>query len=213
MSASAGAPALLCCAAMATTPTATRHPDAEVAPEFIDRWSPRALRSDPISKEQLASLFEAMRWAPSCFNEQPWRLVYGLVGEPEHARINGLLVEANQVWASHAPLLLVLFNRRNFSHNGKPNRTAAFDTGAAWMSLALEARRLDLYAHGMAGFDTARAYSELGVDEAEYEVQAAIAVGRMGDPADLPEKLRAKETPSGRNPQTSFAFHGRFPAP
>lgn len=190
-----------------------RIPDAEVAPEFLDRWSPRAFSSEPLTPGQVASLFEAMRWAPSCFNDQPWRLVYGLLGEPEHARINDLLAPANQLWASKAPLLLVLFNRRNFAHNGKQNRNAAFDTGAAWMSLALEARKLGLYAHGMAGFDVARAHSELGVDEAEHEAQAAIAVGRRGDPETLPEKQRAMEFPNGRNPQTSFAFHGRFPAP
>ncbi len=198
---------------MATTPPTPRVADADIAPEFLERWSPRALRPDPLTPAQLASLFEAMRWAPSCFNEQPWRLVYGLLGEPEHARINGLLVEANQLWASNAPLLLVLFNRRNFTHNNKPNRTAAFDTGSAWMSLALQAHHMGLYAHGMAGFDTARAYSELGVDEAQFEAQAAIAVGALGDPGTLPEKYRDREVPSGRHPQSNFVFHGRFPAP
>lgn len=193
---------------MTTTP---RTPDADVDPEFLARWSPRAFRPDPITHDQLDSLFEAMRWAPSCFNEQPWRLVYGLAGTPEHARIVGLLVEANQIWASKAPLLIVLFNRRNFSHNDKPNRTAAFDTGAAWMSLALEARKLGLYSHGMAGFDTQRAYTELGADPERYEVQAAIAVGAIGDPETLPDKLRAKEFPNDRNPRTNFVFHGQFP--
>ncbi len=187
-----------------------RTPEADVDREFLDRWSPRAFRQDPITKAQLASLFEAMRWAPSCFNEQPWRLCYGLAGEPAHARIVGLLVEANQ-WAARAPLLIVLFNRRNFSHNDKPNRTSAFDTGAAWMSLALEARKLGLYSHGMAGFDTQRAYTELGADPAIYEVQAAIAVGALGDPATLPDKLREREAPNDRNPQENFVFHGQFP--
>lgn len=187
-----------------------RIPEADVDREFLDRWSPRAFRQDPITKAQLASLFEAMRWAPSCFNEQPWRLCYGLAGEPAHARIVGLLVEANH-WAARAPLLIVLFNRRNFSHNDKPNRTSAFDTGAAWMSLALEARKLGLYSHGMAGFDTQRAYTELGADPAIYEVQAAIAVGALGDPATLPDKLREREAPNDRNPQENFVFHGQFP--
>jgi nitroreductase len=196
---------------MATPPP--RIPEAEVAPEFLDRWSPRALSREPLTRGQVRSLFEAMRWAPSCFNEQPWRVVYGVAGEPEHARIADLLVDSNKLWAGHAPLLLVVFNRRSFTHNGKPNRNAAFDAGAAWMSLALEARKLGLYAHGMAGFDTARAYSELGFDEAEYEVQAAIAVGHKGDPAELPEKLREREFPSGRNPQASFVFHGQFKKP
>lgn len=188
-----------------------RKPEAEVDPQFLDRWSPRALRPDPLTREQVASLFEAARWAPSCFNEQPWRLVYGLAGEPEHDRLAGLLVPANQAWAARAPLLLIFFARRNFTHNDKPNRTAAFDVGSAWMSLALEARRLGLYAHGMAGFDVQRSYSDLGVDPDQFEALAAVAVGALADPVTLPEPLRAREAPSDRNPQSSFAFHGRFP--
>jgi nitroreductase len=108
---------------------------------------------------------------------------------------------------------MILFARRNFSHNGKPNRTAAFDVGAAWMSLALEARALGLHAHAMAGFDTERAYSELGVDPEQYEALAAVAVGTIGDPAVLPENYRAREVPSGRNPTSQFAYPGRFPTP
>jgi nitroreductase len=190
-----------------------RVPEAEVAPEFVARWSPRAFRPDPLTSAQVASLFEAMRWAPSCFNEQPWRVVYGVAGEPEHARLTGILILSNQIWAARAPLLLILFARRHFTHNGKPNRNAAFDAGAAWMSLALQAGRLGLHAHAMAGFDTARAYTELGVDPEAYEALAAIAVGQRDDPDALPEPLRAREVPSPRSPQASFVFHGRFPAP
>jgi len=90
--------------------TTSRQPDADVDPRFLDRWSPRALRPDPLTSPQLASLFEAMRWAPSCFNAQPWRVVYAESSAAEdHARLCGLLVPANQAWAARAPLLLVLF--------------------------------------------------------------------------------------------------------
>lgn len=194
--------------------TTPRQPDADVDPQFLDRWSPRALRPDPLTPAQLASLLEAVRWSPSCFNEQPWRVVHAESNAADdHARLCGLLVPANQAWACRAPLLLVLFARRNFTHNNKPNRSAAFDVGAAWMSLALEARVLGLYAHAMAGFDVERAYSELGVDPEQYEALAMVAVGAIGDPAELPETYRAREAPSGRHPRAHFAFPGRFPTP
>jgi hypothetical protein len=93
------------------------------------------------------------------------------------------------------PALLVLFARRHFTHNNKPNRTAAFDAGAAWMSLALQAGRLGLHAHALAGFDTARAYTELGVDPETHEALAAIAVGQRDEPDALPEPLRAPRGP------------------
>lgn len=193
---------------MTTAPA--RHPEADVDPQFPDRWSPRAFRPDLLTPAQIASLFEAVRWSPSCFNEQPWRIVYAARDEPEHAALVDLLVEANRVWAAKAPLLMVFFARRTFKKNGKPNRTAAFDTGSAWMALALEARKLGLHAHGMAGYDTARSYTALGVPESDYESIAAVAVGALGDPADLPDNLRQREFPSDRESASSFAFRGRF---
>src|SRR6202166_2867832 len=32
-------------------------------------------KSKPVSQDELRSLFEAARWAPSSYNEQPWRYV------------------------------------------------------------------------------------------------------------------------------------------
>jgi nitroreductase len=189
----------------------SRKPDADVHPMFLDRWSPRALRSDPLTDEQIASLFEAMRWAPSCFNEQPWVVVHATgPGGEDHDRLVGLLADANKSWAGRAPLLMITFARRHFAHNGKPNRHAGHDVGAAWMALALQARALGLYAHAMAGFDQARAYTELGVPEAEYEAMAAIAVGHLGDPATLNDKQRAMEAPNTRKPAAGFTHRGRF---
>jgi nitroreductase len=91
-------------------------------------------------------------------------------------------------------------------------RSHSFDTGAAWGYLALQAHRLGWAAHGMAGFDVARSYDVLGVAEGDYQVEAAIAVGRPTDASGLEEPYRSRETPSGRNPLTSFVFEGQFKA-
>lgn len=191
--------------------TSPRAPDAAVLPVFLDRWSPRAFRPDALTDAQLASLFEAMRWSPSCYNEQPWLVVHATrPGSDDHNRVLGCLVEFNQSWARNADLVMILFARRRFVQTGKPNRHAGFDCGSAWMALALQARALGLYAHAMAGFDQSRAYTELGVPEPDYEAMAAIAVGVHGDPADLPEPLRAREAPSDRVPAASFVHRGRF---
>ena len=116
----------------------------------------------------------------------------------------------NGSWARNAPLLAILFARRTFAGNDKPNRWAGFDCGAAWVSLALQARSMGLYAHGMAGFSRERAYELLGVSEADYEAMAAIAVGQYGDRDALPEEMRERETPSGRKPLAEVAIKGRF---
>lgn len=81
-------------------------------------------------------------------NEQPWRFVYART-EAFLARLRPLLREMNQVWANRAPLLIFLFSRRHFAEDGRRNRTAQFDCGSAWMSFALQARRMGLYTHAI----------------------------------------------------------------
>jgi nitroreductase len=170
-----------------------------VDPIFPDRWSPRAFQPDPIPEPQIRSLLEAARWAPSCYNEQPW--LFCLAATPDaRERVLAALVERNRLWARRAPLLILLAARRTFTATGKLNRHAGFDAGAAWLSLALQARRLGLHAHAMAGFNQDRALAAAGLDRTDWDILAAIAVGRHGDPADLPDDLRALETPNTRKP-------------
>ena len=142
---------------MSTKPPNPRSAEVEVDSIFTDRWSPRAFLPDPLPGHQIQALFEAARWAPSCFNEQPWFFLYAT--EPEDREIfASILVKKNQVWAGRAPLLMFAIARRKFQQSGKENRHAPFDTGAAWLSLALQARRFGLYAHAMAGFNLAKAH-------------------------------------------------------
>jgi len=184
-----------------------RIPEGEVDAMFLDRWSPRAFDPAPLSAHEVGALFEAARWAPSCFNEQPWLFRYAL-SESDRQRYLEALTPRNQDWARHAPMLLFVLTRRTFSHNGKPNRHAAFDAGAAWMALALQARRLGLYAHGMAGFSAEKAREILGVSDEEYEVMAAVAVGRRAEPARLSEDQARGEHPNDRHPLAQVATEG-----
>lgn len=189
-----------------------RTPDVEVDPMFVDRWSPRSFASDPLSTAQLQSLFEAARWAPSSANEQPWRFFYA-VSDDDRQRFASALVEGNRLWASQAPVLLFVTCRRHWAAKpGQVNPTASFDTGAAWMSIALQARKLGLYTHAMAGFDAKRAYEVLGLPETEYQVIAAVAVGQRGDATALPDFLASREMPSNRKAVTELAFEGGYHA-
>jgi len=188
-----------------------RVPSTEVDAAFPDRWSPRSFSSEPLPEGTLATLLEAARWSPSCFNEQPWRFLWAEQPE-DRARFVSLLSPKNRVWAERAPLMLFLVARRSFTESGAENRWACFDVGAAWMALALQARKLGLHAHAMAGFSRERAQAELGVPEGLYDVVAAIAVGRRADPLLLPEDQAARETPGPRRPAVELAFEGRWPA-
>jgi nitroreductase len=184
-----------------------RIPEAEVDAMFTDRWSPRSYVDEPLSENQIAALFEAARWAPSCFNDQPWHFRYAVSGN-DRQRFAEPLVEKNREWARNAPMLLYVLARKDFGATGKPNRHAAFDAGAAWMSLALQARRLGLYAHGMAGFSVEKAAEVMNVSLDEYEIMAAVAVGRRGDPDTLAADMAKTEKPNGRKPASEVAGEG-----
>lgn len=186
-----------------------RKPDHGIDSMFVDRWSPRAFSSEPLTHEQIHTLFEAARWAPSCFNEQPWVFVYATSREDRQAFTN-VLVQKNQLWAGQAPLLIFILARCRFKQNGRENRHAAFDAGAAWMSLALQARKMGLYAHAMAGFNQKKAYELLQVSPEDYHIMAAVAVGYRGNSDHLPEDLMKIETPNNRNSLKEI-IHAGYP--
>ena len=185
-----------------------RIPDHEILPLLVQRWSPRAMNGEPMTQAELMRLFEAARWAPSCANSQPWRFVYARAGTPHFQRLFELLAEGNRPWCAHAGALIVVLSKKTFD-NGSPTRTHSYDTGAAWMSLALQASQMGLVAHGMAGFDYDRARVDLGVP-ADYAVEAMIAVGHPGRVEDLPESHRHREVKSTRRPVQELVFEGKF---
>jgi nitroreductase len=173
------------------------------------RWSPVSFASRPVAAEQLRSLFEAARWAPSSFNEQPWRYILATRDEPaEFERMLSVLVQANREWARHAPVLALSVAKRTFTRNGKPNRHYLHDTGAASALLCLQAAALGLFVHQMAGYDAARARELFAIPE-DFEPVAAMAIGYLGDPAGLPESLRARDAaPRERKPLEEMLFSG-----
>lgn len=192
-------------------PRIAEHPIDQV---HLNRWSPRAFDGSALSEAELFSLFEAARWAPSAFNVQPWRFVYALRDTPEWDSLLSALVPMNQAWAKNASVLIFLLSDTQLTPPGGsdpvPSKTASFDAGAAWGALAHQATTLGLYAHAMAGFDAAIAAEKIG-NSSRYRIETAIAVGRIGDPAGLPEPLRAREFPSPRRPISESAFVGTLP--
>ncbi len=177
------------------------------------RWSPRAISGRSVPKEVLASLFEAARWAPSCYNEQPWRFLLATREEKEaHGRLAGLLVEGN-AWARTAPALALSVARATFTRNEAPNLHAFHDVGAATENLAIEAVNRGLVVHAMGGFRREEARDVLAIPP-EWEPVAMIAIGYAGDPEALPEPLRkAEEAPRTRKPMTEVVEGARFGEP
>lgn len=186
------------------------HPISEI---FLERWSPRAYTGEEIPEATLLGFLEAARWAPSSYNFQPWRFVYARKGTAHWDRLFGILNEFNQSWAKNASALVIVLSKLTSLPPGKdtevPNLTHSFDAGAAWGYLALQASLSGWQAHGMAGIDREKARVDLQVPEG-FAVEAAVAIGRIGDKSILPEALQAREVFSPRQPLANIAAEGSF---
>lgn len=176
------------------------------------RWSPVAFDPRPIPRSVLGSLFEAARWAPSSYNEQPWCFCVATQAEPtEFATLLSCLMEANQVWARHAGALVISCAQLALKRNQKPNRYAWHDTGLATQNLLLQATAQGLIGHPMGGFDATRARDVLQIPES-HEPVAAIALGYpLDDRSQLPDDLLQREEAARvRKPLTDMVFTGRW---
>lgn len=186
-----------------------RSADYPIDKLFLDRWSPRAMTGAPIPRADLLTLFEAARWAPSSYNNQPWRMLYALRDTEHWQTFFDLMVEGNQSWAKNAGALLLFLSKKTFDYNGKPSITHSFDAGAAWENLALQGSLKGYVVHGMQGFDYERARNALNVPD-DFQIEAMVAVGIPGSAEVLPEKLRSKEAPSDRRKLEETICEGPF---
>jgi nitroreductase len=176
---------------------------------LLDRWSPRAMSGQSITHQDLMSLFEAARWAPSSYNGQPWIFLYAKRDTSYWDIFFNLMVPFNQSWACNAAVLLVVASRLNFVFNNKPSRTHSFDCGAACQNLALQASAINLVCHAMEGFDYQKAHNDLKLPS-DYAVEAMVAIGKPGPLSVLPQQLQEREKPSDRNPISTFIFEGSY---
>jgi len=178
-----------------------------VLPAIHERWSARSFAAREVSAGALKKVFEAARWAPSSFNEQPWRYLVGRRGGGTWQKIFDALGDFNKKWAHTAPVLILGTTRTHFSHNGAENRFAVYDLGAASSYLVLEAAVLGLTAHQMAGFDPEMARQALAIPGG-YAIGAVIALGYQGEPAVLGDQnLIERETAARtRKPLDEIVF-------
>ena len=186
-----------------------RQPTFPINPLFLNRWSPRSMTGEEMDDDTIMSLFEAARWAPSSYNNQPWRFIYAKRNTPNWNRLFDLVAEPNKAWAKNAAVIVVVVSNKHFDINGKYSITHQYDAGAAWENLALEASTRGLVAHGMQGFDYERARADLGIPDS-FDVMAMIAIGKRGPKENLPKNLQEKEAPNGRKPLREIVMEGSF---
>jgi nitroreductase len=184
----------------------------EIIPELVGRWSPRAFSDVSVESEKILQILEAARWSASSYNEQPWRYVVGVKGDGgSYDKIFSCLNEFNQLWAGGASVLMLSFAKNHFGDDqNKINRHHWHDTGAASAQLSVQAAALGLYVHQMAGLDYEKIKEIYDLPE-DIEPVAALAIGYIGDPSDLPENLQEGEKADReRKPLADFVFGEDF---
>lgn len=187
-----------------------------IDPLLAARWSSLAFDPNkPISPEKIIALVEAAHWAPSSYNDQPWRfIVCDKHSQPQAWKLAfDCLVPANQAWLVHAPLLLIGCANTLLEMNQKPNRFGQYDTGAAAVSLCLQATSMGLMTHQMGGFNADKAREDFAIP-AQFTPMAMLAVGYAADASNLPEDLSARETAARkRKPLGELFFNGAWAKP
>jgi nitroreductase len=186
----------------------TDHPVHEL---IAGRWSAYGYSNRAVPEADLRSLFEAARWAPSSFNEQPWSyIVARRKDEAEFERMLSCLVESNQRWAKEAPVLALGVAHMRLARNDKQNRHAFHDLGLATANLCVEATARGLVVHQMAGILPDRARESYGVPE-DCEVATGIAIGYAVGPEEGVNSFEERDSkPRSRKPLKNFVFGGRW---
>ena len=194
-------------------PAITQVPIADL---IAQRWSPRAFdASKPVSNEQVIALLEAARWAPSCFGDQPWRFLVWNKNTDADAwqQAFDTLAPSNQTWVKDVPVLILISADTLFAHNQTPNRWAQYDTGAAAVSLCLQATSMGLATHQMGGFNSDKTREVFAIPT-QYTPMAMLAVGYEGDANKLPEDLKTRELAArNRKPLGELFFAGTWGKP
>ena len=190
--------------------TPTDHPILDV---LKTRWSPRVFSPQPITEQQVKKLLEAGRWAPSSYNMQPWRVIWGIKGSETYDRIFDCLNEFNQGWAHSAQVLwLNAYKTDTNDDSGDENKHALHDLGLFMGNVLTQAEDMGIAVHQMAGIGSTKAKKEFNFPE-NYVVATGVAFGHYGgNPEKLDEELQEQEleTERKRLKQQEFAFNGNF---
>jgi nitroreductase len=189
-------------------------PDHPIHEPLAERWSPYAFEDRLVPEADVRSLFEAARWAPSSYNEQPWRYLVATKDDPEQfQRLLSCLVEGNQIWAKAAPVLALGVVSLRFALNAQDNRAAVHDLGLAAGNLLVEATVRGLFVHQMIGILPDKARELYGIPEG-FEAWTGLAIGYKGDPTSLPARLRERDlAPRQRKHLREFVFSGTWENP
>jgi nitroreductase len=165
-----------------------------------ERWSARSFSEQEIDSDTMNTILDGASWAPSANNEQPWQFFVAHKNTPAFDLVWQALMPGNQPWTQKAAALVVSIALTEFSANQKPNAYAEHDLGLANAFLILQARKLDVFTHIMAGFEKGKLSENLGLIPTQKPM-TVLALGYLDEAEKLEEPFRTRElTPRNRKP-------------
>jgi len=170
--------------------------EVDINDNLARRWSIRAFDPNKIvEKEKILAICEAARWSPSSGGDEPWNfIIFDRFREPDSfEKAIECLSDYNQIWVKNAPLLILTIARDKWRNSEEINRWSQHDTGAAAMSMYIQAVSLGLMAHPMGGFSVESVIKEFGIPPG-FTPMAMIAIGYQGELDVLDEYNQKRET-------------------
>jgi nitroreductase len=150
-------------------------------PLLASRWSPACFDpSAEIGVDELESVLDAARWAPSAGNSQPWAFIVGRRGDPTHARLIRHLARSSALWAPSASLLIANLRHRFVEDTDwEYSEFSLYDLGQAVAHMTIQAQALGFSARQFRAFDRTTVTAEFAVPP-HWEVTTMTAFGRPG---------------------------------
>lgn len=172
----------------------------ELLKEIDERFAKRAFSDASISSDVMRRIMTAATYAPSCFNNQPWRFLV-ITDSDTLIKAHDALADANY-WAKKAPALVAVVTKLELDCQLNDGRDYAFfDCGLATQNLLLQAAKEGIYAHPMAGFDPHVVKKAFDIPD-EFTVITLVALGFPGSDAHLNEKhVELESSPRSRKPE------------
>ncbi|MBN1836393.1 MAG: nitroreductase family protein [Spirochaetales bacterium] len=182
---------------------------SEMVKEIELRRARRALSDKAVPQEVVERIMTAATWAPSCFNNQPWRFVV-VRAKSELETVKGFLAGGNY-WARKSPLIVVVLTEPELDCRLSDRRDYSFfSTGLAVENLVLQAFREGLIAHPIAGYKPEGIKEALGIPQ-ELVLLTLVIIGYPGDEAHLNEKhLALEHSPRDRKPPEEVIRYDRW---
>jgi len=158
---------------------------------IMNRRSVRKFQSKPVSDEDLKTIIEAGRQAPSAANRQPWHFV---VVKNEDQREKLAEACSGQTWLAGAAVIIAGVGKPAVNEKWYP-----VDVAIAMQNMILAAMSLGYGTCWIGAFDQERVKSVLGIPED----LTVVALTPIGVPDDRPEARP-------RQPLSEFASLDRY---